>query len=68
VDALVDGAKKALASCHVHNDNIHIHTVPGAYELPLAARALLANGDGKGNKYDAIICIGVLIKGGTMHL
>ncbi|KAF9128723.1 hypothetical protein BGW39_004818 [Mortierella sp. 14UC] len=110
VQGLVDGAKKTMIEQHnVKPENIVIESVPGAYELPFAARKLLevsqiraAEGasdlignvnllDGlnlnsptgtgsnaatppvstgkKGSRqaFDAVICIGVLIKGSTMH-
>eukprot|EP00978_Attheya_sp_CCMP212_P028879 scaffold100935_cov46-Attheya_sp.AAC.1 len=62
VDNLVAGAKKALAECNVTDANVFETEVPGAYELPFAARLLALSGT-----VDAIICTGVLIKGETMH-
>eukprot|EP00816_Leptocylindrus_hargravesii_P005626 CAMPEP_0196802122 /NCGR_PEP_ID=MMETSP1362-20130617/1811_1 /TAXON_ID=163516 /ORGANISM="Leptocylindrus danicus, Strain CCMP1856" /LENGTH=227 /DNA_ID=CAMNT_0042173337 /DNA_START=36 /DNA_END=719 /DNA_ORIENTATION=+ len=62
VDNIVSGAKEALAACNVTEDNIFETEVPGAYELPFAAKLLALSGT-----VDAIICTGVLIKGGTMH-
>ena len=59
---IVDGAKAALKECNVTDDNIFETEVPGAYELPFAAKLLALSGT-----VDAIICTGVLIKGGTMH-
>ncbi|KAF9927617.1 hypothetical protein FBU30_003039 [Linnemannia zychae] len=112
VQGLVDGAKKTMIEQHnVKPENIVIESVPGAYELPFAAKKLLevsqiraaegANdlmgnvnlldglnlssptttstpsgtapptsaGAAKGSRqaFDAVICIGVLIKGSTMH-
>ncbi len=46
-------------------DQVHIHTLPGSLELPLAARDLLAE-DRAGN-IDAIICFGIIVKGETYH-
>ncbi len=43
------------------------HTVPGSYELPFAARSLVENARAAGKRLDAVVCIGVLIKGSTMH-
>ncbi len=60
--ALRDGAKKFLAEHGLAEENIHIHLVPGAYELPLAAQYLLEIGN-----MDAVIAIGCLIKGETPH-
>jgi len=59
---LVDGAKEALAECGVAPENIFETEVPGSFELPLAARYLALSGT-----VDAIIPIGVLIKGDTLH-
>lgn len=62
VTNLVDGAKRALKDCNVEEDNIFETSVPGAFELPLAAKLLAMSGT-----VDAIITAGVLIKGDTMH-
>jgi 6,7-dimethyl-8-ribityllumazine synthase len=62
-DSLLDGAIDALKRIgQVQDDNIIVVWVPGAYELPLAARALTTTG-----KYDAIIALGTVIRGGTAH-
>ena len=62
-DSLLDGAIDALKRIgQVQDDNITVVWVPGAYELPLAARALTSTG-----KYDAIIALGTVIRGGTAH-
>ena len=59
---LLDGAKETLLKHEVKQENIHIVTVPGSYELPMGANILL-------NKYglDAVICLGCVIKGETDH-
>ena len=62
VTNLVDGAKRALAECNVKEENIFETSVPGSFELPLAAKFLALSGT-----VDAIITAGVLIKGDTMH-
>jgi 6,7-dimethyl-8-ribityllumazine synthase len=62
VDNLVSGIKTALTECKVQEDNIFETSVPGAFELPIAAQFLALSGT-----VDAIICTGVLIKGDTMH-
>lgn len=62
VSNLVSGAKKAMKECNVKDDNIFVTEVPGAFELPLAARFLALSGT-----VDAVICCGVLIKGDTLH-
>ena len=62
-DSLLDGAVDALKRIgQVKDDNITVVWVPGAYELPLAARALI-----KTNKYDAVVALGTVIRGGTAH-
>ena len=53
---------ESLLSCNVKEANIHRIITPGAFELPVAAKFLAAT-----KKYDAIICLGCLIKGETMH-
>ena len=55
------GAKKALHDCPV-SQNITVVTVPGAFELPVMAQKMA-----KQNKYDAIVCLGAVIKGDTIH-
>lgn len=59
---LLDGAKDALLRHDVADDDITVVIVPGSYEIPLAAKKLAASG-----KYDALICLGVLIRGSTLH-
>ncbi|AET37769.1 lumazine synthase RIB4 Ecym_2009 [Eremothecium cymbalariae DBVPG len=67
IDALVSGAVKTMQSLGVKEQNIHIESVPGSYELPFAASRLVAKAEARGVHYDAIIPIGVLIKGDSMH-
>ena len=43
-------------------DNVTVLRVPGAFELPLAAKTLAASG-----KYDAVVCLGAVIRGETSH-
>lgn len=54
--------QSGLKECNVKEENIFIKEVPGAYELPFAAKLLAMSGT-----VDAIICCGVLIKGETLH-
>ncbi|MDH2926911.1 6,7-dimethyl-8-ribityllumazine synthase [Lonepinella koalarum] len=62
-DSLVDGAIDALKRIgQVKDENITLVKVPGAYELPLAVRRL-ANS----KKYDGIVALGTVIRGGTAH-
>lgn len=62
VDRLIKGAVDILRRHGVTEKNIHLVRVPGAYELPVAARQLADTG-----RYEAIIALGVIIRGGTSH-
>lgn len=63
VDKLLEGAVDALERVgQVSTDDITIVRVPGAYELPLTAKKLASTG-----KFDAVIAIGAVIRGGTPH-
>ncbi len=59
---LLDGALDTLRRHGCPDDQMTIVRVPGSYELPLAARKLAA-----ANQYDAIICLGCIIRGQTPH-
>jgi 6,7-dimethyl-8-ribityllumazine synthase len=61
-EGLLTGARAALASAQVRADDITLIRVPGAFEIPVTARRLAKTG-----RYDAIICLGCVIKGDTMH-
>lgn len=61
-DRLLAGAKDALARTGCEEENIEIIMAPGSWELPVLARQLAA-----GKKYDAIICLGAIIRGDTPH-
>ncbi len=60
--ALVDGALDALVKHGVAFDDIDIIWVPGAWELPLAARHAMAS-----DRYEAIVALGAVIRGDTPH-
>jgi 6,7-dimethyl-8-ribityllumazine synthase len=62
VKKLVDGALEALLKYGVVFDDIDVVWVPGAWELPLAARWLLAS-----ERYDGIVAVGAVIRGDTAH-
>lgn len=62
VDGLVDGAVDTLRRHGVPEANIALVKVPGAYELPLAAKRVAQKGEA-----DAIIALGAVIRGGTPH-
>ncbi len=59
---LSDAVVKRLKECGVPAKQIAVVNAPGAYEIPLAARWLFDSGD-----FDAIICLGCVIKGDTEH-
>ena len=59
---LLGGAVDALKRHDVEEDNIEVAWVPGAFEIPLIASKMA-----KSNKYDAIICLGAVIRGNTTH-
>jgi 6,7-dimethyl-8-ribityllumazine synthase len=61
-DQLVDGAKRALADCGVSSENVIIFDVPGCFELPLACRRIADQ-----DYFDAIVALGVVIRGETPH-
>ncbi|MCG8639227.1 MAG: 6,7-dimethyl-8-ribityllumazine synthase [Desulfobacterales bacterium] len=59
---LVDGAVDALVRSGAADKDITILKVPGAFEIPLAAQKMVRTGT-----YDAVICIGAVIRGATTH-
>lgn len=62
VDRLVEGAVDAIVRHGGSDATIEQVLVPGAFEIPLAAQRMAASG-----KYDAIIALGAVIRGGTPH-
>jgi 6,7-dimethyl-8-ribityllumazine synthase len=62
VERLVDGALDALVRHGASADNVDVVWVPGAWELPIAARRLLAS-----ERYDALVAVGAVIRGDTPH-
>ena len=62
VSKLVSGAQDALIRHGVDDDNIDIAWVPGAFESPLIAQKFAQSG-----QYDAVICLGAVIRGATSH-
>lgn len=62
VSKLVSGAEDALVRHGVDSDSITLAWVPGAYEIPVIAKKMAESG-----RYDAVICLGAVIKGSTSH-
>ncbi len=61
-DRLLEGALDGLKSYGAEEKDIDIVRVPGAFEIPLLAEKMAANG-----KYDALVCLGAVIRGDTPH-
>src|ERR1700678_3126500 len=61
-DQLLRGALRTLESHQVGLSNIKVVHVPGAYEIPFTAKLL-----SKSSNFDAIICLGCLVRGDTLH-
>lgn len=62
VSRLRDGSRRGLARLGVESGDVTEAWVPGAFELPLAAKVLAASG-----KVDAVVCLGTVIRGDTPH-
>lgn len=61
-EKLLEGALDSLLRSGASDDDIDVVRVPGAFEIPLIAKKMA-----KSQKYDAIICLGVVIRGATPH-
>ncbi|HEX9880391.1 MAG TPA: 6,7-dimethyl-8-ribityllumazine synthase [Candidatus Binatia bacterium] len=61
-DKLLEGAMDALKRHGAEEKNIDVVRVPGAFEIPLLAYRMAGSG-----KYDGLICLGAVIRGGTPH-
>ena len=59
---LLGGAIDGLQRHNVNEDNIDVAWVPGAFEIPLIASKMAKSG-----KYDAVLCLGAVIRGATSH-
>lgn len=61
-DRLLAGALDALTAAEVSSEDVTVLRVPGSFEIPLAAQRAAETG-----RFDAVICLGCLIKGATPH-
>jgi 6,7-dimethyl-8-ribityllumazine synthase len=61
-ERLVGGAVDALVRCGTKDEDIDIVKVPGAFEIPLIAKKMAQK-----KQYDAVICLGAIIRGATPH-
>jgi 6,7-dimethyl-8-ribityllumazine synthase len=61
-EALLEGAVATLAEHGVTDDQVSVVQVPGAFEIPITAKRLAASG-----RYEAIIALGAVVRGGTPH-
>jgi 6,7-dimethyl-8-ribityllumazine synthase len=59
---LLEGCVAELTARGAAEEDVHVAWVPGAFEIPQAARTLAASG-----RYDAVVTLGVVIRGGTPH-
>jgi len=59
---LLEGSQDALLRHGAQEDDIEIAWTPGSFEIPIIAKKMAASG-----RYDAVICLGAIIKGGTPH-
>ena len=59
---LLGGARDGLLRHNFQEEDIHVAWVPGAFEIPLVAAKMAKSG-----KYDAVICLGAVIRGATSH-
>ncbi|MBR4988031.1 MAG: 6,7-dimethyl-8-ribityllumazine synthase [Methanocorpusculum sp.] len=62
VSKLIGGADDALRRHDVKEENVDLAWVPGAFEIPLVASKMAQSG-----KYDAVLCLGAVIRGSTDH-
>jgi len=62
VEHLISGSKDALLSSGADENDIELFYVPGAFEIPLALKKIASSG-----KYDGIVALGAVIRGGTPH-
>jgi 6,7-dimethyl-8-ribityllumazine synthase len=61
-ERLLAGALDALKRAQVEDDDVEVARVPGAFEIPLVAKRLAES-----RRFEAVICLGAIVKGGTAH-
>jgi 6,7-dimethyl-8-ribityllumazine synthase len=61
-ERLLQGALRALRECGAPDEHIQVAQVPGAFEVPLFAESFANSG-----KFDALICLGAIVRGETQH-
>jgi 6,7-dimethyl-8-ribityllumazine synthase len=61
-DKLVSGALDALSRCGAKETDIEVFKVPGAFEIPLVAKRVAGT-----KRFDAVVCLGAVIRGATPH-
>jgi 6,7-dimethyl-8-ribityllumazine synthase len=61
-ERLLEGALDTLARSGVNVEEVEVARVPGAFEIPLVAQKMVKSG-----RYDAVICLGAVIRGATPH-
>jgi 6,7-dimethyl-8-ribityllumazine synthase len=61
-EGLLSGARRVLEEAAVRDEDVLVVRVPGAFEIPVAAHRLAESG-----RFAAVICLGCVIKGDTMH-
>jgi 6,7-dimethyl-8-ribityllumazine synthase len=59
---LLEGCEAALSKCEVASDDVKVASVPGSFELPVTAKRMAESG-----KFDAVVCLGAVIRGETDH-
>lgn len=62
VDRLIEGAQTAFIQHGGKEDNLELYLVPGSFEIPLVAKRLAESG-----RFDAVVCLGAVIRGATDH-
>jgi len=62
VDELLAGCLRRLKALNVSEDSVEVHRVPGAFELPVAAKVLAQT-----RRFQAVICLGCVVRGDTPH-